>query len=631
MPVGTIRFFWAVLLVLLPTWGLASTTMTDGMPEAAPLGSVAFCARLAPPNTLAEAQSCDYSAPTEVNWRWLAQPVKWVRITVNGSQLSTHALAIQVAPHFISKLTLYTLTPAATDNTWQVIQSGAAQPAPNPASVLGGYLFVVQPAAQGTTTYYLRIESPVSKHVAISLQPWPSPELQPQIWVGGYLGILLLVLLFATASAMLDPNLLMRRFAVYIAAVFFSALSGSGLVGIYWLPNAPALAEALFTLSVCLRMASWAWLTEGFLHTYATARWYKPLFRATILFSLCVSMLSWTDWAGVTVVLLAPCLIMLSLVQLWVVARTPGIDRVSRRILLVGYGLTPLLSLLVIASTMLPLPQNLPIHLVRLLDFVPPMLLLLMVIFKSRQERHELTSVRSELTEAQLRSEFEHQLLEERGMLVDMLTHELKNPLASISLAVGSLSKHFVASDAQEQRRLHNIHQSIINMDTVIERVSLMNELGQDSLPLLEDTVALQPLLAALVQTLQTPERFSIAASAPVSLRTDPKLLRMILRNLLENAEKYSPANSEITITLNAANTRSSACVSIAVCNAVTAAQAPDVAGLFTRFYRHPASQAVSGSGLGLYLVREICQRLGGSVMYRAENGAAIFTVELPQ
>jgi signal transduction histidine kinase len=210
-------------------------------------------------------------------------------------------------------------------------------------------------------------------------------------------------------------------------------------------------------------------------------------------------------------------------------------------------------------------------------------------------------------------------------VLIDMLVHELKNPLASIRLALGSLFPPLQAQEAGSARRLRNIQRSIQDMTSVLERCELMNSLEQEQASTQRSQVDLVALLQDLVNSSAEPQRFRLNLT-PTAIHSQPDFLRLVASNLLENALKYSPPESAIDVELRSGNT-----MELIVTNQVDPEMQPDPDQIFNRYYRHPLAQRVRGTGLGLFLVREICQKMGAQIHFEAAPGQVQFTLELPR
>jgi two-component system phosphate regulon sensor histidine kinase PhoR len=112
-------------------------------------------------------------------------------------------------------------------------------------------------------------------------------------------------------------------------------------------------------------------------------------------------------------------------------------------------------------------------------------------------------------------------------------------------------------------------------------------------------------------------------------VRGDAAHLERALRNLMENAIKFTPAGGRVDFTIAALDEN----VVVTVTDTGIGIPADDVPGLFTPFHRAANAMhlAVQGNGLGLAIVRTIVTEHGGSVAARSElDRGSSFTVTLP-
>jgi len=241
-----------------------------------------------------------------------------------------------------------------------------------------------------------------------------------------------------------------------------------------------------------------------------------------------------------------------------------------------------------------------------------------------------------ELQFMRARNLVETEQIKERSMLIDMLTHELKNPLATMRMAAGSLrsslQKQNSEQSADSSDRIDSMIQAITNMNTVIERCIQVDQLDQKGFaPRFED-VDVSEVVRTLLANQPEVERIDLRmTSSPFILRTDPNLFTIILANLLDNATKYSQPSSPIVLELyddHPVNEISSRFI-LRVSNTVGDNDAPDPGSLFSRYYRGPYAHDKSGTGLGLYLVKSLCKILEGSIRFESDNHQVIFTVEI--
>ena len=112
-------------------------------------------------------------------------------------------------------------------------------------------------------------------------------------------------------------------------------------------------------------------------------------------------------------------------------------------------------------------------------------------------------------------------------------------------------------------------------------------------------------------------------------MAADPDKLRQVLTNLVANAVKYSPAGGRIEVELEAHGRH----LAIVVRDEGLGIAASDQSLIFEKFYRADVNMTggVSGSGLGLYISRELVHRMGGTISVDSQFGeGSVFVVTLP-
>jgi K+-sensing histidine kinase KdpD len=125
--------------------------------------------------------------------------------------------------------------------------------------------------------------------------------------------------------------------------------------------------------------------------------------------------------------------------------------------------------------------------------------------------------------------------------------------------------------------------------------------------------------------------RHTIVVDLPADLppvEADPNLLSQVLRNLLENAVKYSPDGGEIRITASVEHP----IVAIHVTDKGVGIASELVGQVFERFRRPGAPPTIRGMGLGLYLSKHLMEAQGGSISASSAGPGqgATFTIKLP-
>ncbi|NTZ45284.1 two-component system sensor histidine kinase QseC [Lelliottia aquatilis] len=180
--------------------------------------------------------------------------------------------------------------------------------------------------------------------------------------------------------------------------------------------------------------------------------------------------------------------------------------------------------------------------------------------------------------------------------------HELRSPLAALKVQTDVAQLSMDDPQAQE-KALKQLHAGIDRASRLVDQLLTLSRL--DSLENLDDIepINLADLLQSAVMDIYHPAQqagieLRLNINAPQVVRSgQPLLLSLLVRNLLDNAVRYSPHGSQVDVTLDAQ--------SFTVRDNGPGISAADLARLGERFYR-PPGQEQTGSGLGLSIVQRI-------------------------
>ena len=227
-------------------------------------------------------------------------------------------------------------------------------------------------------------------------------------------------------------------------------------------------------------------------------------------------------------------------------------------------------------------------------------------------------------------------LVKTHKSLLANASHELRSPLARIRMGL-----ELMGVDKDSPQRME-ISRSINELDQLIDEILLASRLdarNADAEPFealdltglaAEECSRVNAELQAELET-DTVSRSDIADSAhSLTVQGSPRLLRRLIRNLLENARRYSHGDVSLELAQQRAGTGQRAVIKVHDRGpGVPSAQRERI---FEPFYRLPgASEREGGVGLGLALVKSISERHGGTVRCEARpGGGASFIVELP-
>jgi len=209
-----------------------------------------------------------------------------------------------------------------------------------------------------------------------------------------------------------------------------------------------------------------------------------------------------------------------------------------------------------------------------------------------------------------------------RGAVLDALAHEFKTPLATILAAAGGLRE--VGPLSADQSELTEIIETeSARLGGLTSRVLGTSRLDREDVKPRLDRTDITELVVNLVEQYSrqcADRRFFVTKGASATeVLADSDLLQLALRQLLDNACKYSPPGSAVKVCLELQNEEAA----VRVLNSGTAIGAHERTRIFERFYRGvEARRLAPGSGLGLYFAHKIVQAHGGTMELEDQNVA---------
>ncbi|HYE43686.1 MAG TPA: response regulator [Caulobacteraceae bacterium] len=219
---------------------------------------------------------------------------------------------------------------------------------------------------------------------------------------------------------------------------------------------------------------------------------------------------------------------------------------------------------------------------------------------------------------------------------VSTVSHELRTPLTSIAGSLGLIAGGAVGALPEKAARLIAIAQSNSQrLVRLINDVLDMEKLASGSLPFHMTTTNLREVAGRSIEaTRGYAEQLGVelvleGAEDGLDVRGDPDRLVQVITNLLGNAAKYSPRGGRVRVIVNGDGST----VKLSVSDRGPGVPEAFRDRIFTRFAQADASDArgKSGTGLGLYIAKEIAERHGGRLWFESPpEGGATFNLELP-
>jgi len=229
----------------------------------------------------------------------------------------------------------------------------------------------------------------------------------------------------------------------------------------------------------------------------------------------------------------------------------------------------------------------------------------------------------------------EHALERARSDFVATASHELRTPLAAVYGAARTLLRSDIEIPAEQRDRfLEIIVSETERLTTIVSQILLAGQIEEGRVDVAPAAIDLRPLVESVLVSsrLRAPEQIELRLEQNgdhVVALADEDKLRQVLVNLLDNAIKYSPDGGEVAVELVGDADR----VRLTVRDRGLGIPAGEQERIFEKFYRlDPAlTRGVGGSGLGLFISRELVSRMGGSLTVRSQPGeGAAFVVDLP-
>jgi len=203
---------------------------------------------------------------------------------------------------------------------------------------------------------------------------------------------------------------------------------------------------------------------------------------------------------------------------------------------------------------------------------------------------------------------------EYRSAILDALAHEFKTPLATILAAAGGL-REAGPLKTEQQEMADMVESEAARLGDLTSRLLRVARLEKDEVRPRLETIDVTDLATRVVEVFRrsSPDRrVSMAGkSDPAEAIADPELLRLALNQLAENACKYAPPGSSVTIAVE----RHPGVITVRVSNTGSSIASGERHRVFDRFYRGAAiRESSTGSGLGLYVARKIAVAHGGTL-----------------
>ncbi|MBP7736279.1 MAG: HAMP domain-containing histidine kinase [Spirochaetes bacterium] len=213
-------------------------------------------------------------------------------------------------------------------------------------------------------------------------------------------------------------------------------------------------------------------------------------------------------------------------------------------------------------------------------------------------------------------------MLHSREQLLLDVSHELRSPLTRIKVALEYLEEGGARKDIAED---------VLEMEKMVTEILETERLNRSGGISQKETMGLLPLLEEVLGEMQVPAgEILLDAGDDVSVNGDRRLMKMLFRNILENARKYSdPLKKPVAVSVR--NEAGSAVIEVR--DHGIGIPPEELPFVFEPFYRvdHSRSRKTGGYGLGLGLCKKIAEAHGGSIAIESAPGeGTVVRLNLP-
>ena len=229
-------------------------------------------------------------------------------------------------------------------------------------------------------------------------------------------------------------------------------------------------------------------------------------------------------------------------------------------------------------------------------------------------------------------SQLENSITAHQRLLGDV-SHELRSPLTRLQMALG-LVERYQHSPTEQARHLARCEKEIDQLDNMLSDVLTLSRLEHSAVKGYFNQVSLDNLLTTIIDDYQylANEKNVTILAPPVSnivIKADEKLLASAISNILNNAVKYSPAHSEITVALKISNDT----IDLSFSDDGTGVPEESLPKLFKAFYRvaDARDRESGGTGLGLAIALQAIELHQGKIIAENnQNGGLTVHIKLP-
>ncbi|WP_236860724.1 7TM-DISM domain-containing protein [Candidatus Reidiella endopervernicosa] len=549
-----------------------------------------------------EVAKADFKPMGDFLSKGFSESVHWIRFVVTPDK--TGELLVRINPTILDQVVLYEPDPASV-NGWKTQVLGDRSYTDDYDFTMVALEFVVNPSAP-ETVYYLRLQTTSSSFMLLDVhQPADARNLDYRfvLFQALYAGLLLWLLFWAVSDYVAGRQRVVAWFVLYQSCyiLYHLAITGRLVPIIGFIPS--GATDVVTNYLVCIMPLTALMFHRTMFADYAPS---KPALRALDLLAVLILIeLGIMFYGNTQMALHVNALVKLLFVPLFLYlafsAKREAVPKIATlRLFYILIAVAQLDEQLILLGWIEP--QKIYLLVLLFQGIVTSGLMFSLLHSRSKEMMRASEQAQQSLRMSQQQLEIEKRQRREQSRFMDMLNHELKTPLSVIRMAMGM-------EQQSEPIKQHAI-QATMDIDAIIERCLQADQMEQRQLVPKRQLCDINSMLVEFERN--GTHQISLQSSPLPRINSDPQLLNIVLGNLIGNAIKYRDVDIPVQLDAQPHEYQGREGVLLGITNVPGVAGMPDPEQVFEKYYRNQAAHGNTGSGIGLYLVRNIVGLLDG-------------------
>lgn len=561
--------------------------------------------------------------------------VFWIRTEVNVIKSTPVQRWLEVMPSYLDNIRLFHVSSSSEVGQHQ---GGDFVPQSLKAEDYRGTLFKLD-LPPGKHELYIRIDSTSTMVAEITLwQPeaFINYSRKSYLAYGLYFSLILGIFLFNLTTWVVSRKAIFIVYSGYLLLNSVQWLSINGFASEFLFPENPLMAN--LTLAVALPLST-AMAFLFFTILFELRRYHPLIFKINmtgILIGVLTAISIPIGHHQLFAQFMLPIVLLSISTSYWPLSRLWQSKILYKRLLVVAHICFLVLVGINILSTITVIPFSISTIYAGMASNLTHILITyvgLMLYLRKTESEHLIAIERSNLhkKEATIEKRYNKQQKE----LLSILTHEIRTPIAVIDAANTSLqimNKKDDINPIDRERRYDRIRRASVRLNMALE-IGLM-QINREGLPFHPELWDFRSLTTDVIGLVDLDDQGRILFNRdnqPLEAFVDKRLMVIAMLNILDNAIKYSPGDSEIQVTCQFSVKNNTKGIVWSVLDHGPGVSPVEIESIFQKPFRGSDVNNISGLGLGLYLSKKIVTRHQGeiSIKNRANQGA-IFSFWVP-